>query len=141
MQTDEQNRDETRRPRRPGAVFIVEDHAAMRQALRQLLEGETSLTVVGEAESAEQALDRLAAAAPDPVLVDLVLVDLGLPGANGLELIRRLRAERPDLPCVMVTAHGDARTRRRALAAGAAGFASKSDPDAILAAVRAALGA
>lgn len=106
----------------------------MRLALRQLLEG-ASLAVVGEAESAEQALDRLAGATPD-----LVLVDLGLPGMSGLEFIRRLRAERPDLTCVVVTAHGDPRTRRRALAAGAAGFASKADPDAILAVVREALG-
>ena len=102
--------------------------------LKQLLEGEPDLSVVGEAVSAEAFLAQLDALAPD-----LILVDLSLPGMNGLQLIKRLRSERPDLRCLVITGHSDTLYQHAALAVGAAGFIAKDNPDEVLRAVRSAL--
>jgi DNA-binding NarL/FixJ family response regulator len=117
-------------------LFLIEDHALMRRVLRQLLEEEADLEVVAEAESAESALSQLPEVTPD-----LILTDLSLPGASGLELISWLRAERPELRCLVVTGHTDQFYRAAALAAGAAGYVTKDDPDEVIGAVRRALAA
>ena len=119
---------------RRARLFLVEDHPLMRQMLRRLLEGEGDLSVVGEAASAEAVLARLGENAPD-----LILIDLSLPGMNGLQLIKQLKGERPDLRCLVVTGHSDTLYQHAALAAGAVGFISKDNPDEVLAAVRSAL--
>ena len=119
---------------RRARLFLVEDHPLMRQMLRRLLEGEGDLSVVGEAASAEAVLAQLGESAPD-----LILIDLSLPGMNGLQLIKQLKGERPDLRCLVVTGHSDTLYKHAALAAGAAGFITKDNPDEVLAAVRSAL--
>ena len=106
----------------------------MRRVIRQLLEREPDLTVVAEAESAELALAQLERLEPD-----LVLTDLSLPGASGLELVRVLASQRPELRCLVVTTHVENHYRIAALAAGAVGFVVKDDPDEVLGAVRRAL--
>lgn len=115
-------------------LFLVEDHPTMRRVLRQLLDGETDLDVIGEADSAEDALEQLAALTPD-----LLLVDLSLPGLSGMDLVRLLKQQRPGLRCLVVTGHTDGLYRAAAEAAGATGYVTKDDPDEVLAAVRAAL--
>ena len=102
----------------------------MRRALRHLFERTSSFVVLGEADSAEAALERLLG-----LQVDLCLVDLSLPGMSGLELIRRLRKEQPNLRCLVVTGYGDAMYQTAALAAGAAGYVTKGDPEMVLSAV------
>jgi DNA-binding NarL/FixJ family response regulator len=103
----------------------------MRRALRQLLEDEADLTVIAEAESAESALAQLPTVAPD-----LLLTDLSLPGASGLELVEMLKRHHPELRCLVVTGHADPFYRAAALAAGAVGFVTKDDPDEVIGAVR-----
>lgn len=111
-------------------LFIVEDHPAMRRMMRRLIETTPGLGVLGEAASAEEALASLSGLAPD-----LLLVDLSLPGMSGIEFVRRLRLERPELRCLVVTAHADELYRHSALAAGASGYVTKDDPDEVLAMV------
>ena len=116
------------------SLFLIEDHALMRRVLRQLLEEELDLEVIAEAESAESALSQLFGVSPD-----LILTDLSLPGASGLELIAWLKVQRPELRCLVITGHTDQFYRAAALAAGAAGYVTKDDPDEVIGAVRRAL--
>ena len=106
----------------------------MRRELRRLLEREVDLEVVGEAVSAEEALTLLQTLKPH-----LLLVDLSLPGMSGLELIRQLQQERPELRYVVVSGHAGERYRQAALAAGARAFVSKDEPGAIVGVVREAV--
>lgn len=116
------------------SLFLIEDHALMRRVLRQLLEEELDLEVIAEADSAESALSQLPGVSPD-----LILTDLSLPGASGLELIAWLKVQRPELRCLVITGHIDQFYRAAALAAGAAGYVTKDDPDEVIGAVRRAL--
>jgi CheY-like chemotaxis protein len=69
--------------------------------------------------------------ADDTTLI-LVLSDINMPGMTGLELLPKVKAARPDLPVIMITAYGDAETRRKALEAGAAGLLTKPIDFAVL---------
>lgn len=102
-------------------VFLVDDHELVRCGLRQKLEAEDDMVVVGEAESAEEALQLVAAAAPD-----VAVLDVSMPGGSGVELSRELRARHPDLITLMLSAFGDDESRLAALMAGAAGFVLKN---------------
>ena len=115
-------------------LFLIEDHPVMRRELRRLLEGQADLEVVGEAVSAEEALTLLQILKPH-----LLLVDLSLPGMSGLELIRQLQQERPELRYVVVSGHAGERYRQAALVAGARAFVSKDEPGAKVGMVREAL--
>jgi CheY-like chemotaxis protein len=72
------------------------------------------------APSAPAALERARNAA-DPSLI-LILSDINMPGMSGLEMLPKVRAERPDVPVIMITAYGDAETRRKAIERGAVGL-------------------
>lgn len=102
----------------------------MLEALRQMLEEVPEFKVVGQAASAEAALTQLEALRPD-----LCLVDLSLPGMSGLELVGHLARMQPEMRCLVVTGHSDSMYRLAALAAGAAGYVTKDDPEAVLLAV------
>jgi CheY-like chemotaxis protein len=73
--------------------------------------------------SAPVALERIKAIA-DPSLI-LILSDINMPGMSGLEMLPKVRAERPNVPVIMITAYGDEETRRRAIAQGAIGLLTK----------------
>ena len=113
-------------------VFILEDNLLVRRMLKDFLENEDDLAVVGEASSAEEALEQL----PE---TDLVLVDLSLPGMTGLEFVRAYQERNGVGRCLVVTAHADPFYQKAALEAGAAGFVTKDSPEEVLGAVRAAL--
>ncbi|HSL82361.1 MAG TPA: response regulator transcription factor, partial [Thermoanaerobaculia bacterium] len=78
---------------RPARVLIVDDHPVFRAGLVQVLDGEPGLAVCGQAGSAEEALGMLDAQAPD-----LLVIDISLGGASGLELVKQVRQRRPGLP-------------------------------------------
>ena len=118
----------------PRTVFVVEDHPTIRRVLREFLGAEPDLTIVGEADSAEAALTALSELTPD-----LLTVDLSLPGMSGIELVKRLAEQRPELRCLVVTGHTDPLYRTAVAAAGAAGYVTKDDPNEVLAAVRTTL--
>ncbi len=117
-------------------ILIVDDHAVLREGLLSQINREPDLIVCGEAKTAAEAL-----AAVDQCQPDLVLADINLPGRNGLELIRDLRAVRPDLPVLVLSMHDEAVFAERVLRAGARGYVSKQQTgQSLLAAIRHVLG-
>jgi DNA-binding NarL/FixJ family response regulator len=101
-------------------VLIVDDHAVLREGLAAQINREADLIVCGEAEDAKQALALVEKRVPD-----LVLADITLPGRNGLELIRDLRARCPDLPVLVLSMHDASLFAERVLRAGGRGYISK----------------
>ena len=83
-------------------VFLVDDHPAVREGLQQLLELDGRISVVGEAESGEEALEQV-----DRSSVDVLLMDIWMPGMDGIEATRQLRARHPDLKIMIVSGFGD----------------------------------
>ena len=108
-------------------VFIVEDHPLMRRSLVETIERETDLTVCGQAQDAEDALDAIVLLLPH-----IVLTDIQLKSSSGLDLIKAIRAHAPELPIVATTMFDVQRTERLARAAGATGFVAKQDGPAKL---------
>jgi two-component system, NarL family, nitrate/nitrite response regulator NarL len=116
-------------------LMLVDDHPLVRDGLRARLASVPGLAVVAEAESADAALDVAPRAAPD-----LVLMDIGLRGANGIEATRRLRALLPALHVVVLSMHDNAEYVREALQAGAGGYVLKDSPaEDIVAAIHAVM--
>jgi DNA-binding NarL/FixJ family response regulator len=113
---------------RPVRVLIVEDQALVRQGMRTLLELEEGLEVVGEAADGFEALER----APD-LVPDVALVDVRMPRMNGIELIKRLSEEYPQVRCLILTTFDDDRYVFDGLRAGAKGYLLKNTPSEDLA--------
>ncbi|MFO1475298.1 MAG: response regulator transcription factor [Verrucomicrobiota bacterium] len=105
-------------PRRK--ILVVDDHAVLREGLVAQINREADLVVCGEAGDARQAMGALERLAPD-----LVLVDITLPGRNGLQLIRDMRALRPGLPVLVLSMHDASLFAERVLRAGGRGYISK----------------
>ncbi|MBA3546298.1 MAG: response regulator transcription factor, partial [Nannocystis sp.] len=115
-------------------VFLADDHAIVRSGLRQALRDLGNCEIVGEAENGRQVLD-----APDIDRWDVLVLDLSLPKLSGPEVLRRIKARRPDLPIVVLSMYPEEQYARRMLAAGASAYLTKGRPPAeIVAAVRAA---
>ncbi|MDM7884400.1 response regulator transcription factor [Curtobacterium citri] len=115
-------------------VLLVDDHALVRQGLRAVLGTTDDCTVVGEAATGEEAVERAAETAPD-----VVVMDLSMPGEGGVAATARLRTAMPAVRVLVLTTFSDDRRVRDALAAGATGYLLKdAAPDEVVAAVRAA---
>ena len=113
-------------------LLLAEDHAIMRAGLKQLFALVDDIRVAGEAASGAQAMEFLRTAQ-----VDLVLLDMGMPGIAGADLITRLHARYPQLPILVLSMHNEPQIARRALRAGAGGYVTKdSEPELLLAAIR-----
>lgn len=104
----------------PIKLLLVDDHTEMRRALRSLCEEEADLQVVGEAPDGQAALRLSAELSPD-----VVLMDVRLPDASGLDLTARVKKQAPRAAIVLMSAHADHSSTPAALAAGAAGFMAK----------------
>ncbi|HYM26511.1 MAG TPA: response regulator transcription factor [Steroidobacteraceae bacterium] len=112
-------------------VLLVDDHAVVRTGFRLLLQAHPEISVVGEADSGENACQRYLELTPD-----VVVMDLAMPGMGGLEAMRRMRAHHPQARVLALSAHDDITHARRALKEGARGFLSKrSAPEALLEAI------
>jgi len=119
-------------PTAPRKVFIVEDHPVFREGLVQVINSEDDLTVCGESEDAEHALEAI----PD-LKPDLVLVDISLPGKSGLELIKELRAGNGSVKLLVLSMHDEALYADRVLRAGGDGYIMKQeDPEEVVHAIR-----
>jgi DNA-binding NarL/FixJ family response regulator len=113
-------------------ILIVDDHPMTRGGLTYLINHQADTLVCGEAENAAEALDLLAASKPD-----LLLIDITLPGKSGLELIKDVKAVRPDLPMLVVSMHDESLYADRVLRAGARGYITKHEGgDKLMAAIR-----
>jgi DNA-binding NarL/FixJ family response regulator len=100
-------------------ILLADDHQLLRQAIRRALE-DAGMTVIAEAGDGGEAV-RLA----DELRPDVVVMDVSMPVLDGIEATRRIHADLPDLPIVIITMHGDEALRRDAVNAGAAGFLTK----------------
>jgi DNA-binding NarL/FixJ family response regulator len=101
-------------------VFVLDDHEVVRLGLKDLLDAEPDMEVVGEAATAESAVNRV------PVLkVDVAVLDVRLPDGNGVEVCREIRSASPGTACLMLTGYGDDRALLAAIMAGAAGYSMK----------------
>jgi DNA-binding NarL/FixJ family response regulator len=115
-------------------VLVVDDHPVVRTGLAQLLDEADDIALVGMAEDGEGALAIVRAEHPD-----VVLMDLEMPGIDGIEATRRVREERPGTQVVVLTSFSDPERILDALDAGAIGYLLKgADPDELLRGVRAA---
>lgn len=103
-------------------VLIVDDHPVFRHGISSLINAEADLTVCGEAGTSPSALDAMRNLQPD-----IALLDISLPGTNGIELIKLMKAEQPRLPILMLSMHDESLYALRALRAGAMGYVMKAE--------------
>ena len=112
-------------------VLIADDHALVRDGIRKILSLSDAIEVAGEVTTAAEVLAFLKRSS-----VDLLLLDLLMPGSNGVDLIERVVAAHPRLPVLVLTMHADPHIARRALEAGAAGYLTKDiSPELLIEAV------
>jgi NarL family two-component system response regulator LiaR len=105
----------------PIRIFLVDDHPMIRHGLAAMIEGEDDFTLVGEAASGDEAVLRIPGIAPDLVLMDLVM-----PGTDGITAIERLRPRMPDTRFVVLTSLVEPGEIKRAIKAGASGYLLKN---------------
>lgn len=103
-------------------ILIVDDHPMMREGLAQLIDHEPDLAATSQAESASQALQVMAGALPD-----LLLLDISLPDKSGLELIKDVHTLHPELPILVVSMHDESIYAERVLRAGGRGYIMKQE--------------
>ena len=116
-------------------VLIADDHEIVRRGLRQILRDEFSDLTLHEAENSQQAMDIVL---QQPL--DLVLLDINMPGRSGLEVLEQIRQERPKLPVLVLSAYPEEDYALRCLKLGAAGYLTKRSASAeLLSAARKAL--
>jgi DNA-binding NarL/FixJ family response regulator len=101
-------------------VFLLDDHEIVRRGVRDLLDVEDDIEVVGEAGTAEEALIRIPATTPD-----VAIIDMRLPDGNGVEVCREVRSARPEIQCVVLTSFADDEALFDSIMAGAAGYLLK----------------
>jgi two-component system response regulator NreC len=105
-------------------ILLVDDHAMFRAGIRALLDSEERLTVVGEAATGDEAVDEVRALKPD-----VVVMDLSMPGSNGLEATRRITALGLDTRVLVLTVHAEEEYLVPVVEAGASGYLTKTSAD------------
>jgi len=120
----------------PIRVLLGDDHRIVREGLKQVLADAPEVQVVAEAASGPEVLARVAERG-GPAGVDVVLLDIALPGQDGLDVLQSLRRSHPRLPVLMLSTYPEKQYAVRCIKLGANGYLNKSaDPDDMLAAVR-----
>ena len=115
-------------------VLLAEDHTIVRKGLRSLLDAEPDTEVVGEAEDGRKAIQLVEKLCPD-----VVLMDISMPGLNGLEATRQITKRFPEVKVLILTVHSDEEYIRQVLSAGASGYLVKqAAPSELASAIRAA---
>jgi DNA-binding NarL/FixJ family response regulator len=103
-------------------VLLADDHAVMRRGIREILDADSDIEIIGEAGDGREAI-RLA----DKLKPDVLVIDLGMPELNGLDAIRHLRSEQPEVELLVFSMHDSEELIREAFSAGARGYVLKSD--------------
>jgi len=113
-------------------VLIADDHAIVRRGLVEILLHELDNPVCGEAENAQQVLAQIRSR-----VWDLVVLDVSMPGPSGIDVLRDLKREQPNLPVLVLSMHPEGQYGKRVLKAGASGYMSKnSAPEELIKAIR-----
>lgn len=108
---------------RPVRVYVVDDHAVVRQGIREVLIGAGGFEIAGESGSVVEALREVEALEPD-----VAVVDVRLPDGDGIELVREVRSRRPGTRCIILTSFADEQAFFHSVMAGAVGFLNKDAP-------------
>lgn len=101
-------------------IFVVDDHEIFRDGLRMLIESTDDMALIGEAESGEGVVEKLGELQPD-----LILMDIHMPGENGIEVTRHIKDRYPDMTVLMLTMFEDDKSVFAAMRAGASGYVLK----------------
>jgi len=113
-------------------VITVDDHPVVRRGLKQIISAEQDMQVVGEAENAREAICVIR-----QTPCDAVVLDITLPDASGLDVLSQLKSERPTLPILIMSIHGEEQYAMRVLKAGASGYLMKNSiPEELIKAIR-----
>ena len=113
-------------------VLIADDHTIVRHGLTQIVNGEADMKVVGEAQNGDEAHSLTLGHE-----VDVIVLDITMPGQNGLETLKAIKRDRPDVSVIMLSMHPKDQYAVRVLRAGAAGYITKeSAPDELVVAIR-----
>jgi two-component system, NarL family, invasion response regulator UvrY len=113
-------------------ILIADDHAIVREGLKQILADMPDMVVAGEAASGNQVLEMIR-----KERWDLVLLDITMPGGNGLDTLKQLKKEKPDLPVLMLSMYPEEQYAIRSIKAGVSGYLTKeSAPEELIAAIR-----
>lgn len=116
-------------------VLIADDHAIVRKGLKEILRAASETTTVGEASDGPQALAQV-----NSESWDVVVLDITMPGQNGLEVLKVLKRDHPKLPVVMLSMHSGYHYVRGSLKAGASGYLNKETaPEELVTAIRTAI--
>lgn len=116
-------------------VLIADDHAIVRKGLREILREASETTTVGEASNGSEALDKIHREA-----WDVVVLDITMPGQNGLEVLKELKRLQPGLPVLMLSMHSGYHYVMGSLRAGASGYLNKETaPEELVTAIRTAI--
>ena len=108
-------------------ILITDDHAIVRDGLRRVLEGAPGLEVAGEAVNGDEVMARVREGG-----FELLLLDMSIPGKNGIELIKWVKATRPELLILVLSMHQEEQYAVRAIRAGASGYVTKESPTSLL---------
>src|SRR6202451_540842 len=113
-------------------ILVVDDHPIVREGMALLINREPDLAVCAAAEESNAALEAI-----DSLRPDIAIVDISLPGRDGLELLKMIRAKEPQMPVLILSMHGETTYAERALRAGANGYIMKQEAtDKVLVAIR-----
>lgn len=113
-------------------ILIADDHAVVRQGLKQIIAGDMNMTVVGEAQDGHEVLRRAR-----ELKLDVIILDLTMPAKSGLDVLKDLKREFPKLPVLFLSMHPEDQYAVRVLKAGAAGYMTKeSAPEELIQAIR-----
>ena len=113
-------------------VLVVDDHTVVREGLKQILADVSDIEVAGELSDGHQALSQVRRGD-----YDLVLLDIALPGISGLDVLKQLKIENPDLPVLMLSMYPEEQYAVRTLKSGASGYLTKaSAPEELITAIR-----
>jgi DNA-binding NarL/FixJ family response regulator len=122
------------RPATPLRILLADDHVTVRHGLRLLIDSQADMLVVSEASDGQAAIQNAIAVKPD-----VIVMDISMPGMNGLAATRALKKQQPDIAIVTLTRHGDDAYIQELLRAGVSGYVLKqSAPTELLQAIRAA---
>lgn len=113
-------------------ILIADDHAIVREGLKQIVTEEPDIKVIGEAENASQVFELLQSLA-----INIIILDINMPGKSGLEALKDLRKDYPKIPVLILSMYSEEQYGLRALKAGASGFLKKvSAPEELVKAIR-----
>jgi DNA-binding NarL/FixJ family response regulator len=113
-------------------VLIADDHAIVRRGLKQIIEGSGEMLVVAEAESGIDALHKIR-----EIACDVVLLDISMPDMSGIDVLKQIHAEKPQLPILILSIYSEDQYAKRLIKAGAVGYMTKeSAPSEVIKALR-----